>query len=278
MQNGNGNRLEVIINGRPVTEYRHDDGSYFIEGRKNSEYKIRFFNDSGTRKKIVVSVDGLNVVSGDTDWSHGYCVEPWSKIEIPGWRKNDQNVASFKFSRIGKSYNQHNDSGDARNIGVIGCKVFDEQIKYQQYHQTIKHIHYDYPTWDHWKWSNSNIRNDGHETYTSGLMRGLTAKSAMNNIQIGASVNYLSSSQACADVSSAEPSQSVGTEYGRNKEFKTHDVYYDFNDYASATLNLFYDSKEGLDRRGIDVYERPRYNRRPEAFPVYNGVRCPDPR
>jgi hypothetical protein len=62
MQN-NGIEMTVHVNGRSVKEYTHQ-GMSFIEARDGTNYTIKLKNNLGQRAMAVVSVDGLDVVSG----------------------------------------------------------------------------------------------------------------------------------------------------------------------------------------------------------------------
>ncbi len=46
---------------------------------------------------VVTSVDGINVISGDTaaPAQSGYVLEPWASVEIIGWRKSLERTAAF---------------------------------------------------------------------------------------------------------------------------------------------------------------------------------------
>src|SRR5580765_4744887 len=89
--------LKVLVKNRPIDNYFHQ-GKTYIEGRKGSEYELEYTNPTAHRQKIIVSVDGLNVCSGDNNWEKGYVVEPYQNLIIPGWRKDSDNVAKFIFS------------------------------------------------------------------------------------------------------------------------------------------------------------------------------------
>jgi len=117
--------FNVIVKGRPINKYYKDD-QIFVEGRKGSNYTIKYQNLTAVRKKIVITVDGINIITGKEDFSQGYVVSPYGTVEIPGWRKDNKNVANFVFSSVPRSYNQRTDRHDVDNVGVIGCIVFDE--------------------------------------------------------------------------------------------------------------------------------------------------------
>lgn len=50
----------------------------------------------------VVSVDGVNVVSGETASvrQSGYVLDPWRGVRIRGWRKSLDEIASFYFTSL----------------------------------------------------------------------------------------------------------------------------------------------------------------------------------
>jgi hypothetical protein len=54
----------------------------------------------------VVSVDGVNVISGETAaWQQtGYVLSPWQQHAVTGWRKSDAEVAAFHFTAAPASY------------------------------------------------------------------------------------------------------------------------------------------------------------------------------
>ena len=80
--------------------YRHD-GKRYVIGTPGHEYAVRVRNCTGGRLLAVVSVDGVNVVTGETaspDQS-GYVIEPGGYVNIQGWRKDLERTAAFYFFR-----------------------------------------------------------------------------------------------------------------------------------------------------------------------------------
>jgi len=61
---------------------------------------------SGSGCSRVTSVDGVNVVSGETAaWDQGgYVFGPGDRYQITGWRKSDAEVAAFTFTDLANSY------------------------------------------------------------------------------------------------------------------------------------------------------------------------------
>ena len=66
---------------------------------------MRLTNTTGERVLVVLSVDGVNAVSGETaDTAQGgYVLEPWETAEIAGWRKSLDDVAQFVFTDLADS-------------------------------------------------------------------------------------------------------------------------------------------------------------------------------
>jgi hypothetical protein len=103
------------------------DGRRYVVGALGHEYAIRIRNTTGVRILAVTSVDGVNVVTGETaapDQS-GYVIEPWGSVEIAGWRKSLQRTAAFFFTDLGNSYAAR--TGRPFDVGVIGVAVFAER-------------------------------------------------------------------------------------------------------------------------------------------------------
>jgi hypothetical protein len=102
-------------------------GAYYVAGRPGTRYAIRVSNRTGSRVLAVMSVDGVNIVTGQTAaWNQsGYVLEPWQTHEITGWRKSQQEVAAFEFTALPDSYAAR--TGRPQDVGVIGVAVFTEQ-------------------------------------------------------------------------------------------------------------------------------------------------------
>jgi len=112
--------------GTALTTYAKDEFRYIV-GTPGHEYAVRIRNCTGERILVVTSVDGINVLSGDTasPEQSGYVIEPWGSVEIAGWRKSLDRTAAFYFTDLGDSYAAR--TGRPGNIGVIGVAVFREK-------------------------------------------------------------------------------------------------------------------------------------------------------
>jgi len=124
-----GSLVDVtVINratGQLVPTHTHA-GQLYIAGTPGEKYAIRIANRTGRRVMAVVSVDGVNVVSGETAATSqaGYVLAARQSFEINGWRKSLDEVAAFYFTALPDSYAAR--TGRPQNVGVIGVAVFRE--------------------------------------------------------------------------------------------------------------------------------------------------------
>lgn len=128
--------MQVCVNGAPVREHRKD-GLAYIEARKGSSYSIKLKNHFNRRALAILSVDGIEVLTGKKagEAESGYVLEPYSSIEIKGYRISDNEVATFVFGSGYNSYStyQGQQSGELKpgekspNNGVIGVRIILEK-------------------------------------------------------------------------------------------------------------------------------------------------------
>jgi hypothetical protein len=117
----------------PLLSYRGRD---YLEGRPGERFAVVLRNLTGERVLAVVSVDGVNAISGQTAGGSqaGYVLEPWQRIEVNGWRKSYSDVAEFYFTDLPDSYAAR--TGRPQNVGVIGVAAFRERryepVPYEQ--------------------------------------------------------------------------------------------------------------------------------------------------
>ena len=103
-------------------------GRHYVAGRPGARYAIRVTNRTGERVLAVMSVDGMNIINGQTAaWGQsGYVLQPWASHEITGWRKSAQEVAAFEFAALPDSYAAL--TGRPNDVGVIGVALFNERF------------------------------------------------------------------------------------------------------------------------------------------------------
>lgn len=107
----------------------NNNGRFYILGQVGQRYSIRVRNPTSSRVEAVISVDGLDVIDGETATvtKRGYIVAPYSDIKVDGFRVSDDQVAAFRFSSVGASYAGR--KGQARNVGVVGVALFAERAE-----------------------------------------------------------------------------------------------------------------------------------------------------
>ena len=112
--------------GQTLPEYGHR-GQDWIAGVPGHRYSVRLTNTTGERVLVVLSVDGVNAVSGQTAAASqaGYVLDPWETADIAGWRKSLDDIAQFVFTDLPDSYAAR--TGRPDNVGVVGIAVFRER-------------------------------------------------------------------------------------------------------------------------------------------------------
>ena len=122
-----GGMADVVVydrtEGRQLPVYYHQ-GRAWIVGKPGNEYAVRIRNRMGEDVLGVVSVDGVNVVTGETaaPQQSGYVLPSHQLLDINGWRKNLGSTAAFYFTALGDSYAAR--TGRPDNVGVIGVALF----------------------------------------------------------------------------------------------------------------------------------------------------------
>jgi hypothetical protein len=115
--------------GATLPMYWHD-GKWWVPGKPGSRYAVALTNRSGGRVLAVISVDGVNAISGETAAPDqtGYVLSSGQHAQITGWRKDMSRVAAFEFTSLPNSYAAR--TGRPDNVGVIGVAVFREKARY----------------------------------------------------------------------------------------------------------------------------------------------------
>ena len=99
-------------------------GKAYVVGAPGNEYQISLRNTAGEDVLAVVSVDGVNVVSGETasPQQSGYVIDGGQQMDIGGWRKSLSRTAAFYFTSLGDSYAAR--TGRPNHVGVIGAALY----------------------------------------------------------------------------------------------------------------------------------------------------------
>ena len=119
--------LEVLVNGRPLTEYAAR-GKTYIEAIEGAEYELRVRNPSADRIAVALSVDGLNTIDArhTSAWNASkWVIEPYQTITISGWQMSSERARRFYFTNERDSYGAK--LGQTANLGVISAVFFRER-------------------------------------------------------------------------------------------------------------------------------------------------------
>jgi hypothetical protein len=109
--------------GRRLPVYWHEGRAYVV-GKPGNEYQVSVRNRLREDVLAVVSVDGINVISGETadPGQTGYVLASSQGYDIQGWRKSLSETAAFYFTSLPDSYAAR--TGRPDNVGVIGVALF----------------------------------------------------------------------------------------------------------------------------------------------------------
>lgn len=211
-------------------------GDRFVVGTPGNEYRLRIRNLTGARILAVTSVDGVNVVSGDTasPAQSGYVLGAWQTLDIDGWRTSLQQTAAFYFTEHANSYAAR--TGRPNDVGVIGVAVFRERPRVME----------DEP----------KVSRDG--------AADASAAGRMDKRREAGAERAAKPSVAQRAMPSAP---SLGTGYGRDETSHAQRVAFERATAAPAeVLAVRYDSQRNLLAMG--VLPRPRIiGRAPDPFP-----------
>jgi hypothetical protein len=239
------NRVEVEIydrtEGRVLPIYFYG-GRRYVVGKPGNEYAIRVRNASGERALAVMSVDGVNVISGDTasPAQSGYVLGPSESADISGWRKDLTRTAAFYFTALPDSYAAR--TGRPDNVGVIGVAVFRERVRAIPY---------------------------------SGLRKDFGALDSTE--PASGSANAPSTAREAAPAAPMMKQQ-LGTGHGRSEDsYAQYTTFERANDTPAETITIYYDSYQNLLAQGVPVASQPLARARPNPFPD-SGRFVPDPR
>ena len=120
--------LKVVdrATGEELPTWRHH-GRLFVAGEPGALYSLRVTNHTDGRVMLVMSVDGVNIVTGQTASydQTGYVLGAHETYDVTGWRKSTSEVAAFAFAPLPRSYAAQ--TGRPTEVGVIGMAVFTER-------------------------------------------------------------------------------------------------------------------------------------------------------
>ena len=240
--------------GAQLPIYRHN-GEWWVAGRPGARYAIQVRNASGQRVMGVMSVDGVNVISGDTaSWDQsGYVLSNYQNAQITGWRKSNDEVAAFHFTALPNSYAAR--TGRPDNVGVIGVAVFRE--KYTPPPPVYRAPRDDYP-------------------YSS---EGAAAAPRAESEALGDAAAASRSREATQPQKSAPAAPRLGTGHGERETSYSSNTRFDRRSARpDEVIKIRYDSRDNLIALGVIPSYGPQPPVRPDAFPESPNARfAPDP-
>ncbi len=249
----------------PVHYYR---GEYWVAGTPGAKYSVSVANASGGRVLAVMSVDGVNVLNGQTasiDQS-GYVFNGYQRYEVTGWRKSNNEVAAFEFVASPASYAER--TGRPANVGVIGVALFKERAYQPPISVTPA------PPWS----------VGGRKSEAEMGSAGRATDSAANTAQPVPAAPAASAAPA-EMAKRAEPRydgradavrEKLGTGHGEREWSQvSHTSFERAQSSPNETIRIRYDSYENLVSMGVIQSPRP-WQRTPNPFPDNLGY-VPDP-
>jgi len=114
--------------GRRLPVYWHE-GRAYVAGKPGNEYQVTLRSRQSQDVLAVVSVDGVNVITGQTaePSQSGYVLSPRGGLDILGWRKSLSQTAAFYFTALPDSYAAR--TGRPDDVGVIGIALFRRKVE-----------------------------------------------------------------------------------------------------------------------------------------------------
>jgi hypothetical protein len=229
------------------------DGRRWVVGTPGQEYGIRVCNTTGHRVLAVMSVDGVNVVSGETasPAQSGYVLSAHECADINGWRKNNSSTAAFYFTELPDAYAAR--TGRAENVGVIGVAFFRERPQRIAWKETPARAAAS-PA------AEPAARQDAADAGAAAEGRAGNAQAARSEMAAAAPA----------------PMAKIGTGHGRREWSPVETTRFERESATpNETVAINYDRRENLVAMGI--LPPPAIARAPNPFPAWTPRFVPDP-
>ena len=126
--------VSLEVDGRTAPLYPAPDGSgrYYLEAWRGLRYAVRLANRTGERLGVLLTVDGLNAISGERSPAGSrspgrmYVLYPWDDTVVQGWRTSLEDVRQFTFVDEERSYATRSGKGGGR-LGWIEVEIYRER-------------------------------------------------------------------------------------------------------------------------------------------------------
>jgi len=242
--------------GETLRAYSHH-GKVYVAGMPGHRYSVRMTNRTSGRVLTVLSVDGVNAITGQTasTGQSGYVLSPWESAEIAGWRKSDDEIAQFNFTSLPDSYAAR--TGRPANVGVIGVAVFTERVYRRDREDDLS-------------------RSEAPPAPASPASEALAGRAQAPAVDAAKSVAQPAPREAQAEkraFGGIAKDERLGTGHGA-REYSHIDTttFERSTSWPAEQVSIYYDSYRNLVAQGI--IERPIARQDPQPFP--NGF-VPDP-
>jgi hypothetical protein len=263
-----GSLVDVTVidrdTGSTLPAHRHD-GKLYVAGTPGHRYSVRLENRTGARVLTVLSVDGVNAITGQTanPQQSGYVLDAGESMQVDGWRKNMAEIAQFNFTALDNSYAAR--TGRPANVGVIGVAVFREKA----------------PVWRERDDRISERSNAAPPPAADAAATAQAPASPARAEQAQKSANAPSGAGAIRESATAtarplpKPEESLGTGHGaRESSYASYTTFERASSSPDEVDSIWYDSYRNLVARGVIPQPRP-IAVEPQPFP--NNGFVPDP-
>lgn len=220
--------------GRELPLHFHE-GEYWVAGRPGARYALRVHNLQGERLLAVMSVDGLNVLTGQRAGvdQGGYVLDGGERADVAGWRKSDDQIAAFEFTAPGDAYATR--TGRPEHLGVIGLALFRERVSLPP----------------------PAVASRSEEARAPWAADAASAEAP-------AAARKAESSRA-----QAGPAPQLGTGHGAREHAPvSHTQFTRAQSRPDELIRVRYDSRENLIARGVIPAPRPSRPQTPQPFPA----------
>ena len=237
---------------RTLQVYWHE-GRAYVEGKPGNEYQIVVRNQAGRDVLAVVSVDGINVVTGETaaPSQGGYVIDPWQHLDVSGWRKSLSRTAAFYFTEISDSYAAR--TGRPQNVGVIGAALYRRKAEAPSYQVPFSS-----------ETDGRSMRERRENESGSGSERKDESRAR----------SFGEPPAAMQAPSGPAQDKQLGTGHGRSESSHARTVSFErATSSPEEVITIYYDSRANLVAHGI-IRDNAWQRREPQPFPQFF---VPDP-
>lgn len=277
--------INVLVNGNRCKQYLHN-GHTFIEAKEGSEYVVEIKNNSWERVLAVISVDGLNILDGESAEADGagYIIDKYSSQKFHGYQYSKEKVATFKFGTLGAfkndpdtgekimlGYASSKKDGSEKNVGVIGVKIWNEVEPPPPLNRAPSL--FGTASWSSYIVSSSYCTTgayhggwygEGRYGYTENVPDVLSQKLCSTTGY--SNINISSDTYTCETTTPPPvvPSFNMETQWGESRTHKIREATFERKELIYS-FDIYYTSRSSLLEIGIDLGTEKRANW-PESF------------